>query len=395
MALLFYKRPDYMNKHQGPITSSECSHYVERARNSKQAIPEGLSFEKVMCNLSLPPCGLGDFMDYLYYIEKAAENLQFVLWYNNYSRRFNAMPEAQKSLSPKWKDEIAEYDDSSVEAEKFDRLYNEAFPWQPFTIQPMRDEIDRIMHHYIVRNSPRALNLSPMDRARCLHALQHTTHPSALSPAFNIANLTLQGQSHPNFIRWSICNGNKPRVLFLRTSGILSILIGFLATILMILSGLNRWYRIFILIPWFIGLTMLIATHNGLCILLHQTRVRDVRPWEQFVFDQETGEGRSSFYSSSNPNGVRQSTELVKTVDSHLIKFQTFGPRNSYENESWVKKYEETPILRKIFPKTVWSQDQTLKMIQDRIILGAFFWASILSFVLVAVAVAIPLGYFY
>ena len=33
MSVLFYRRPDYLNKSVGPITSSECARYVERAKS--------------------------------------------------------------------------------------------------------------------------------------------------------------------------------------------------------------------------------------------------------------------------------------------------------------------------------------------------------------------------
>jgi hypothetical protein len=55
----------------------------------------------------------------------------------------------------------------------------------------MREEINRIMHHYLAFNAPREPNLSRKDRALCLHALQHTTHPSALQPAVTIAEAAL------------------------------------------------------------------------------------------------------------------------------------------------------------------------------------------------------------
>lgn len=41
-------------------------------------------------------------MDYLVYIEHNAENLQFWLWYRDYVRRFDTLPENQKELSPAW-----------------------------------------------------------------------------------------------------------------------------------------------------------------------------------------------------------------------------------------------------------------------------------------------------
>ena len=47
-------------------------------------------------------------MNYLIYIELAAENLQFFLWYKDYVRRFDLLPENEKKLAPIWTAEQAE-----------------------------------------------------------------------------------------------------------------------------------------------------------------------------------------------------------------------------------------------------------------------------------------------
>lgn len=41
-------------------------------------------------------------MNYLIYIEHAAENLQFFLWYRDYTRRFHAAPASETALAPEW-----------------------------------------------------------------------------------------------------------------------------------------------------------------------------------------------------------------------------------------------------------------------------------------------------
>jgi hypothetical protein len=41
-------------------------------------------------------------MDYLVYKEHCAENLQFYLWFKDYEKRFNALPDRQRNLSPEW-----------------------------------------------------------------------------------------------------------------------------------------------------------------------------------------------------------------------------------------------------------------------------------------------------
>lgn len=41
-------------------------------------------------------------MNYLKYIEHAAENLQFFMWHRAYVQKFEALPAQEKSLSPEW-----------------------------------------------------------------------------------------------------------------------------------------------------------------------------------------------------------------------------------------------------------------------------------------------------
>lgn len=49
-------------------------------------------------------------MNYLIYIEHAAENLQFFLWYRDYAKRFSELPANEQSLAPIWSAEQAEQD---------------------------------------------------------------------------------------------------------------------------------------------------------------------------------------------------------------------------------------------------------------------------------------------
>ena len=41
-------------------------------------------------------------MNFLKYIELSAENLQFFLWFRDYSKRFNELPASERALSPEW-----------------------------------------------------------------------------------------------------------------------------------------------------------------------------------------------------------------------------------------------------------------------------------------------------
>jgi hypothetical protein len=46
-------------------------------------------------------------MNFLKYIELSAENLQFYLWFRDYSKRFGELPASEKVLSPEWTSEKA------------------------------------------------------------------------------------------------------------------------------------------------------------------------------------------------------------------------------------------------------------------------------------------------
>jgi hypothetical protein len=41
-------------------------------------------------------------MDYLVYITHDTENLQFFLWYRDYTKRFNALDDVERMFSPAW-----------------------------------------------------------------------------------------------------------------------------------------------------------------------------------------------------------------------------------------------------------------------------------------------------
>jgi hypothetical protein len=60
-------------------------------------------------------------MEYLVYFKHNAEKLQFFLWYKHYVRRFEALPENEKVLSPEWIPETTEIPDLSKGTEKESR----------------------------------------------------------------------------------------------------------------------------------------------------------------------------------------------------------------------------------------------------------------------------------
>lgn len=135
------------------------------------------------------------------------------------------------------------------------------------TIQPFREEIARVIAIYLADSSPRQLNLSSKERASLLHALTNTTHPSVFARVIQTVEWSLRHQSHPNFIRWTICNGNRPRVIFARGLGVGGIIGGIVAAILITLSHAGRGWRVLSAIGFLIGVATLICAWKGMCIV--------------------------------------------------------------------------------------------------------------------------------
>ncbi|KAI9760943.1 MAG: 60S ribosomal protein L24 [Chaenotheca gracillima] len=261
----------------------------------------------------------------------------------------------------------------SIASKAAGAFQNADLKWQPFTVQPFREEVARVITTYIAEGSPRELNLSSRERVAVLHALKNTTHPSAFRTIAATVEWSLRFQAHPNFIRWAICNGNRPRVIFARGLGVGGILLGTVAAILITLSDVGRGYRALAAIGWAIGIATLIAAWKGMCVVLHGMHHRHLRPWELFAEDEDAG----SDY------------ELKKA------SFDSLGSSNSYEDQPWVAKYERRNIIRKVFDREVWIQEPALRSIQDTIFIQAIVGAVVISAVCTAVFVALPHGGYY
>ena len=203
---------------------------------------------------------------------------------------------------------------------------------------------------------------------------------------------TLRGQSHPNFIRWSICNGNRPRVMFVKCNGYLHILAGIVLAVLLILSDRSRWWRLFAFPLIFVGFDIMIAAYKGLCVIIHTSHARALRPWEQF------GDGASlSSFDSASEDEATLSTEDVYSMSERgkrgrrsNISMDTFGTSNSYGHESWVEKYKGLGTVRKVFAKQIWIQDETVRLLQDKIVMQSHVWALSVCLPLQALICALP-----
>jgi hypothetical protein len=111
---LTYTRPQRVVKRTASSTSivtdgessqkhRSSSDSLESGRSDgSSGIPESLAFDRIINGGTCPPMTVRDFMNYLIYIEHAAENLQFFLWYRDYLGRFEKLSPSERVLAPEW-----------------------------------------------------------------------------------------------------------------------------------------------------------------------------------------------------------------------------------------------------------------------------------------------------
>ena len=144
----------------------------------------------------------------------------------------------------------------------------------------------------------------------------------------------------------------------------------------------------------------MVAAYKGICIIMHHKHNRNLRPWEQVLDSEPGGGGRSSFASTADRTFQMASRtgNYDDTDDDNSFRsssMSTFGPRNDWEHASWVENYQKKSLLRKVFDKSTWTQNETLKVLQDKIVLGANLWALVITIPLTVAFVAIPKGNLY
>ncbi|KFX94763.1 hypothetical protein V490_04202 [Pseudogymnoascus sp. VKM F-3557] len=436
-----YVAPEIYASRQSEGEKGEKGVKEDSVRSGKSGmnsgIPAALAFDKIVGGGTCAPCTLRDFMDYMLHVEYSAENLKFYLWLNDYTERFNNLTESSKMLSPQYIYVSSERNSPitmplPAVPPKRQSFANEVFKgtvfdndpfrtprtsdltdrpptfWSstripgrktpsptkphrtlaisafadtsmrpPFSTQPFRAEISRIISTYLLPSSPHELNLSSRDRAALLAALERTTHPSAFVRARAAIDDSLRQQSHPNFIRWVIANGNPPRIAFAWWGGMATIFLGTLVALLLTLSSASRGYRILAAIPWVVGGATFGAAREGMCVCLHAMRARQVRPWELFGDNEADVE-----MGKAELDGISVSTSGLSVM---------MGAGEA----PWVGRYKKRGLLRRIFERQVRVVDPALREVQNTLFVQALLVAVLGTAVATGVFVALPRGNFF
>lgn len=295
--------------------------------------------------------------------------------------------------------------------------------------QPFRQELERIIRHYIRGDAPRRLRIADEDLAECIDAVKTTTHPSALLPAFTAAEMILKSRSHPNFIRKSKRNANTPRLVLIRSIASAVVLFGVFVDILLIMSSASPFWRVASLVVWWPGFTLLFAAIQGICLFLYAWNLQQLRPWEArhnatgggFASpDDHDGDGLpvaefKTHISSDNDRrrapsrmaaavaavaaGGSASSDAASRASTPLDAYgdpirkpsmQAFGPANRWERRARMGVYGASPTRQKIWDEAVRTQNRAARLLRDRSVLLAVCWGGALSGLLTVASLWIP-----
>lgn len=259
------------------------------------------------------------------------------------------------------------------------------------TIQPFRGEATRIVKHYIAECSPRQLHLSQEDRDACLHAISHTTHPSALLPAFVAAEAALRARSHPAFISRSASNAAKPRLAASAALGVLLAVLGLALDALLVISRLDRFLRVLCVPLWWPGATVAVAACGyRLCLILRLRNLRQMWPWELLAPDEDEHAPDRRGTARARWRKDRAGASAVPADPLRKPSLQTFGPRNERDAGAWRTAYAARSLYARIFEDAVPIQNQSVRAMQDRAVFLSVAWGGLAATLLAVASLYVP-----
>ncbi|EPT00776.1 hypothetical protein FOMPIDRAFT_1121704, partial [Fomitopsis schrenkii] len=158
--------------------------------------------------------------------------------------------------------------------------------------QPFQSECMRIIATFLKPGAAKELPLDPDVRETAVRDLAWNTHPDAFLPIYEEIYYTLETISLPRFLAAASANINRPKQLLWCTLGILGTAVGFLLAILLITvvpipPAANRAWRLFSVVPAAVGLSFIYSAHRGFCSQVWGRTATQLHEWELEEMDDE------------------------------------------------------------------------------------------------------------
>ncbi|KAG8680557.1 hypothetical protein FRC09_018148, partial [Ceratobasidium sp. 395] len=222
-----------------------------------------VSLDDILNMRHISPISLKDFEQYLLFEEYGAENLYFVLWVKDYTARFNANASpAQLAHSIARVKATFFHPDSQYELNLSASWVSEFCAATGSNPSPEKS-----------RNSVYSTTSQPL-------LASATPHPSTFIPIYDEVEHMLRLSAH-RFVRARSRNVNSQRAYCVLFGRLQTVALAFISFFLGILHHQSRWIRLTMIPPLWMGLTVVICSLNGICIIIYlMGGCRQMHPFE-------------------------------------------------------------------------------------------------------------------
>ncbi|TIA88130.1 hypothetical protein E3P99_02788 [Wallemia hederae] len=132
-----------------------------------------------------------EFRKFLEYQQHSIENLNFILWYKAYKKKFSGLSGQEQDKSPTCK--------PSKKRKKLSTSASNSISAQPQN-QPFRQEVEEVISVYFNKLSQFELNLPEEIQSYTLDQLRSSTHPDCFLKAYEHVHYLIQSSSIPEFM---------------------------------------------------------------------------------------------------------------------------------------------------------------------------------------------------
>ncbi|KAF8908359.1 hypothetical protein CPB85DRAFT_1309907 [Mucidula mucida] len=259
----------------------------------------GITLAEILSGKTCSPISLPDFELYLVYREVSIEQLQFIVWFNDYRQRvgnpgmirnasISSISSAANSLHskrPAWSIPVVS-DAIPISPlpplSKVDSTFNDV---------ELRKECMHVISTFLVPGSPKELLLEADLRERLIKGLETSCHPDLFLPVYKEVYFSLENDTLPRFLAYSLPNINLPKQVLWYITGILFFITSVAIAALMIAfippPRLNRAWRLFSVPIFHMGVTAIYASFQGFCSQVFARDAVQLHTWELRQVDEE------------------------------------------------------------------------------------------------------------
>ncbi|CUA67161.1 hypothetical protein RSOLAG22IIIB_13284 [Rhizoctonia solani] len=280
-------------------------------RRATRKLVNQIRLVNILSGDAYSPLGLEEFEAYLALQEHSLENLQFIIWFHDYQRRFFALDAKEQALSPPlaqpsniapptsthYRGKASIPDSPSLSDRGLSPLSSSASSWSPrspisilspasLKDQPFQSETLQIVATFMRPGAKKELNLDMDVREELLRRLEKSTHPDVFAHAYAQIYELVDGSSVPNFVNNAAANINLPKQIYCRYAiGAAFTLISWLIAIFTVCfipdyPPSKRSIRL-VSVPFAVlGCMQIYSAWRGFCSQLFGRSARQLHTWE-------------------------------------------------------------------------------------------------------------------